>query len=403
MAEKLPWSDEYPFLNFKFNTEQMPLQYWALLGECSSKIQHVSGTPLRKDVADELNRVFLAKGVHATTAIEGNTLSEEQVKQIVAKEIELPPTQDYLRHEVENIVDAYNFLVSQLTSGVPFHLTPSDFKELNKLVLKGLELEEGVVPGEFRSGRVGVSDYLAPPPEFLEQMVEHGCEWLNKDIWAKEVAGPFVIPILRAVLSHLYIAWMHPFGDGNGRTARLVEFDLLIRAGVPVPCAHLLSDHYNRTRNNYYKALSRARQNPAHFVCYAIEGLRDLLAEQIETIRSQQVEVVWENYVYAIFKKDEDSRTTQRRREVALALGTTTQPVPQDLIRTLTPKLALKYYGLTSRTLARDIHALRELELITSSQRGLAPNLQLVRAFMPLTGKALAKTGVESGSPSEKK
>ena len=45
--------------------------------------------------------------------------------------------------------------------------------------------------------------------------------------------------ILKATLAHLYIAWIHPFGDGNGRTARLVEFMLLSRAGVPSPSAHL--------------------------------------------------------------------------------------------------------------------------------------------------------------------
>src|SRR5207247_2592567 len=102
--------------------------------------------------------------------------------------------------------------------------------------------------------------------------------------------------ILRAIMAHLYIAWVHPFGDGNGRTARVVELDILLRAGVPLVCAHLLSDHYNRTRAHYYRALSMARQHPHYFVEYAISGLRDSLVQQITTIRNLQMQVMWTNY-----------------------------------------------------------------------------------------------------------
>lgn len=54
--------------------------------------------------------------------------------------------------------------------------------------------------------------------------------------------------IFKAVVAHLYLAWIHPVGDGNGRTARLVEFQILLSSGVPSPAAHLLSNHYNQTR-----------------------------------------------------------------------------------------------------------------------------------------------------------
>ncbi len=69
----------------------------------------------------------------------------------------------------------------------------------------------------------------------------------------------FAVTVAKAVLAHLYIAWIHPFADGNGRTARLVEFQILAQSGlIPLPAANLLRDHYNKTRDRYYAEL-RAR------------------------------------------------------------------------------------------------------------------------------------------------
>ena len=298
-----PWLTTHPFLTFVFDARPMPASTWALLGECASKIEHVSGTPLNAKVADELRSIFLAKGIHGTTAIEGNTLSVEQVARRVQGELPLPPSQEYLGREIDNVVKAHNIVVQQLIAGVAFHVEPDDLKKLNKSVLDGLGAGQDVVPGEYRTHSVVVSDYRAPSAEFVPQLVREGCDWLNHQVWTEAVGSRFVIPILRAVLSHLYIAWIHPFADGNGRTARLIEFDLLVRAGVPIVCAHLLSDHYNRTRTAYYKALSAARQSPIHFVSYAVQGLLDMLREQLSLIRAQQTEVTWVNYVHTTFQK----------------------------------------------------------------------------------------------------
>jgi Fic family protein len=59
--------------------------------------------------------------------------------------------------------------------------------------------------------------------------------------------------LMKAILTHLYIAWIHPFGDGNGRTARLAELQILLAAGMPMPASHLLSNHYNTTRTDLYR------------------------------------------------------------------------------------------------------------------------------------------------------
>lgn len=77
-----------------------------LLGEARSKCDHIRWVPLKPDVAKKLHEVYLAKGAQATTAIEGNTLSENEVLERVRGELQLPPSKEYLGREVDNVIAA---------------------------------------------------------------------------------------------------------------------------------------------------------------------------------------------------------------------------------------------------------------------------------------------------------
>jgi len=390
-TDDMPWVEKHPFISFPTEPSRDLIRpMWALLGECSSKIEHVSGTPLDQPTAARLLSVFVAKGVHATTAIEGNTLSEEQVlKRVDQQELNLPPSQQYLQQEIDNLLAACNSIPTKIVEGrQQFRLVPDDLREFNRTILGGLDLPDGVVPGEYRQYVVVVGDYRAPDAMHVNEMVSRMCRWLNEGQFAAEFGPKFVSPILRAIMAHLYIAWIHPFGDGNGRTARVVELDILLRAGVPLVCAHLLSDHYNRTRTNYYRALSAARQHPHHFVEYAILGLRDALVAQISMIRNLQVQTMWTNYVHSIFHTvDDHSGQARRRREVALCLAKQEKPVLAEQITQLSPKLAVMYSQRTARTLQRDLVALRRHNLVVHAPDGIRANLELVHAFRPFAGK----------------
>ena len=133
----------------------------------------------------------------------------------------------------------------------------------------------------------------------------------------------FVFAIIKAVLAHLYIAWIHPFGDGNGRTARLIEFIILISSGVPATAAHLLSNHYNQTRPRYYRELKNASESKGDiipFLTYAVQGLLDGLREQVEAIQGQQWKVVWRDFVYRTIKGRSEP-VKQRKQRLVFALS----------------------------------------------------------------------------------
>lgn len=108
--------------------------------------------------------------------------------------------------------------------------------------------------------------------------------------------------LIGAILAHLYLAWIHPFSDGNGRTARLVEFQLLLQAGFPAPTCHLLADYYKKTRQRYYQALNETSRDPNFpvwkFVSYALRGFAEELRDQMIFINDQTLTTAWSNFVH---------------------------------------------------------------------------------------------------------
>ncbi len=165
---------------------------------------------------------------------------------------------------------------------------------------------------------------------------------------------------------------------------------ILAREGVPSPCAHLLSDHYNLTRSEYYRQFdhsSRAnsgRGDPMGFLYYSIEGLVDGLRNQNQIVEEMQLRLAWEHYVYSRFKLLPQSLAMRRRREVALALSQSSKPVLKKNITDLTPNIARLYTSKTTKTLSRDLNWLTEKDFLERQKRGYYAKVEKMYAFSPI-------------------
>jgi fido (protein-threonine AMPylation protein) len=108
-------------------------------------------------------------------------------------------------------------------------------------------------------------------------LVDRLCEGVNgPDFATTKPRMELVYAIIKAMLAHVYLAWLHPFGDRNGRTARLVEFYLLMSTDMPSPAAHLLSNHYYQTKEEYCRQLDDASKSGGDlkpFLSYVVTGL----------------------------------------------------------------------------------------------------------------------------------
>ncbi len=386
----------HPWIDFEHHLERATPSFWSLLGEAVARVDQIAQAVLPPTVAKDLHTIFLIKGARATTAIEGNTLSEEQIKAILEEDLHLPKSQEYLQREVKNVLIAFEKIFEDIVAGNPPILTPQWISEANRRLLSGLEehLEEGVVPGEIPTFSVGVFRYRGAPRGDCAFLIGKLCKWLEKDKWSLDLndqhSNRIASAILRAIFVHLYLAWIHAFGDGNGRTARLAELMILACEGVPSPCAHLLSDHYNLTRSEYYRQLDRSskansgRGDPMGFLYYSIEGLVDGLRNQNKTVEEMQLRLAWEHYVYSRFKLLPQSLAMRRRREVALALSQSSRPVLKKNITDLTPNIARLYASKTTKTLSRDLNWLTVKDFLGRQKRGYYAKVEKMYAFRPI-------------------
>jgi len=381
----------HPWISFGLDLKNAPFTLWLLLGAAESKCKHLAGIPLRPEKQEELNRVSLEKGVHATTAIEGNTLSEDDVAKISkGTHTGIPKSQDYQRQEVQNMLDAYNAVLDAIKDGRGCGVSFEALQEDNAGILKGQNLKDGIVAGEMRTHAVVVNRYRGAPAEDCAYLVRKLFQWLDED-WGLKEEHPLVEGILKAIMAHLYVAWIHPFGDGNGRSARLLEFRLLMNAGVPLNAAHLLTSYYNKTRSLYYdtlEATSRTIQkkegNPIAFVLYALQGFVDALDDQIKNILQEQLDVTWENYIHKTVFGGKMTPALRRRRDLLLEISTFKEPVfYNELKRRLSDGLLKLYQDKTPRALMRDLNDLEKRQLIRRMPGYIAAKDRM-RAFLPL-------------------
>jgi Fic family protein len=345
------------------------------------------GTPIRPDYRQKLLMVALARGAQATTAIEGNTLSESEVDAVQAGK-SLPASKEYLEKEVRNVLTAFNAILDELIRKKSENLiSPDLIRRFHRMVGDGLGDAFAADPGLFRKKNVTVGNYRPPSFEEVPALVESLCEWLDREFHFRTTQS-FEEAMVEAIVAHLYIEWIHPFADGNGRTGRLLEFYILMRAGVPNVASHLLSNYYNATREEYYRRIEEATaaNDLSAFIAYAARGLRDGLKEVFEKIQEGLFRVAWENYIHdrvgTLRENGKSDATIRRLRILALAMPLDAVASPGQ-VPSLSAKVAAEYARKSRPTLARDLAALVELGLVLRSEKGYRGNMDSLRSLAP--------------------
>jgi Fic family protein len=364
MSVPLP---DYPQLQFR--------KCWRLtestainLGKCESLVGILAGFPVPPAVQSELRSVAFSRGAQATTAIEGNTLTDDELRQMLEGS-PLPKSREYQGKEVANAIEAMMQIWDEVVvKGQASLITPQKLCKWNKTIGKGLGPLYNGAPGKLRTDRRHVGKYLAPPPEHVEELVEGLCDWLKAEFGFGTRPVSVAAAIQQAIAGHVFFEWIHPFADGNGRTGRLLEFYVLLRAGFPDITAHVLANHYNETRTEYTAHFDNARRkrDVSNFMDYAIQGLADGLQKVADRVQVASRRTVWAHHVYAVFADYFDYRKRsvfKRRRALALAMPVDRDFAPVELVRT-SDELAAQYMKHDPRALAADYQVLQDLKLV---------------------------------------
>lgn len=356
------------------------------LGECHALVETLRYLPLSNELRQKLLRVSLIKGAMATTAIEGNTLTEEEALAIINNKSKIPPSRKYQETEIKNVIDALNAIFEDV--GRRNIVAPVSRKLLctfNRLIGKDLGDYYDGIPGKVRQTFVSVGSYHAPDYKYLDETIDRFTDWLQREFHFSQKEKPdFADSIIEAIVAHVYIAWIHPFCDGNGRTARLTEFYILLRAGFPNICSHILSNFYNSTRSRYYQEIINATRTRdlSQFIAYAVEGLRDGLDEVMASVTNHQLFNAWN--MLSLKTIEELQKVSAERKERLRTIAKMITLTGKYTIREIVAQLYTQNgQPIDERSTARDLKMLMDAGLLEKEEDKYQANIKPLVELLP--------------------
>lgn len=224
----------------------------AKITECATRFS------IREDVDLKLRKVHRIQTIQGSLAIEGNTLSAEQITAILDGKHIVAPIKEI--QEVRNAIRAYD----RFLDWNPYSV--DDLLDAHRTLTEGLIDQSGM----FRTGGVGVVAeteviHVAPPPNLVPRLIKELLDWLEQ---TEEH------PLIASSVFHYEFEFIHPFADGNGRTGRLWQTLLLSRWNSRF--AHLpVENMVYQKQFEYYDAIneSSCKSDCAPFIEFMLEAI----------------------------------------------------------------------------------------------------------------------------------
>lgn len=245
--------------------------------------QAVTSLPLTVPMLDHLRRTARLLSTHFSTQIEGNKLSPSQVEDVLAGGGRFPG-RERDEAEVRQYYQAQEFVLQQYNTNDA--LTEKKIRTIHGLVMYGREKPTPYRDGQnvIRDGRTGDMVYLPPEAKDVSPLMKELTVWMTDQLQRNELPIPVI-----AGLAHYQFATIHPYYDGNGRTARLLTTLLLHRGGYGLHGIYSLEEYYAQHLQGYYDALSvgvshnyyfgRADADITPFLAYFCAGMADSFAK----------------------------------------------------------------------------------------------------------------------------
>ncbi|EGT46606.1 CBN-FIC-1 protein [Caenorhabditis brenneri] len=231
--------------------------------------------------------------VYHTVAIEGNTLSLGQTRAILESGMVIPGKSIREHNEVIGMDAALRFLNCSLLSKEHDSISIEDILEMHRRVLGNADPVEA---GRVRTTQVYVGRFTPVPPEYVMDQLSDMVDWLNDE------STLAMDPIERAAIAHYKLVLVHPFTDGNGRTARLLLNLIMMRSGFPPVILPV------ETRAEYYATLHVANLGDLRpFVRYVAKHSEASIQRYIGAMKTSSDNII----------NEEDTELTAEESEVS--------------------------------------------------------------------------------------
>ncbi len=326
----------------------------------------VNDLPILPELSSSLEQELIRKSIFGTAAIEGNPLTEEKVGEIIS-ESERTANRRNPEIEITNLKKAYDFIKSITGTEQRFELEEDLIRDAHTLITINAEYELNN-PGQYRNHKVQVGNRMHggihTPPKCLEDvqnLMKEYVKWMNSDEML-EFAAP-----IRAAFAHYYLGLIHPFGDGNGRTARLIEALILQASGIKyVPV--MLSNYYYRNIDDYFQAFSNSIRSKDHDVTPFVEFVLDGCIESLREIKDRITYFIRKLLLRDYYLHLKQNRhLTQRQHDLLLILLDYGKPFSLSDLFGL-PQFSILYRTVSDRTARRDLAKLKDMELLINDQ-----------------------------------
>ena len=244
--------------------------------------QLVSMLPVSVQLLTSLRESARLTSTHYSTRIEGNRLTEEEVA-VVAKGGTFP-NRKRDEAEVKNYFIALDY-VDGLIEKTPSQMTVEMVRRIHGCAMGGKASSTPYRDGQNVIRESGSGNIIYLPPEWKEvpQLMSELVEWVNLQLSENELPAPVI-----AGIAHYQFATIHPYYDGNGRTARLLTNLILHLSGYGLKGIYSLEEYYARNLQGYYAAIrvgeshnyhmGRAESDISHWVEYFCQGMADSFA-----------------------------------------------------------------------------------------------------------------------------
>ncbi|HUM79566.1 MAG TPA: Fic family protein [Candidatus Saccharicenans sp.] len=307
-----------------------------------------------------LRREALLRSAHSSTAIEGNPLTLEQVSELAAGRDIMVRRKD--KKEVLNYLEALE-KIPEFAERKPFKLT--DLLELHKLVTKET-LENPADEGSLRNQQVAVVNratgqiiFMPPPTDQVATLVEEYLEWFNSEE-ANEID-----PVLEAGLAHYELVRIHPFVDGNGRTARVMASIVLFKRAFDIKRFFALDDYYDQDRRAYYTALKTVDQDRLDLTGW-LEYFTEGVAVSLKAVEDKVIGL------------SQDIKFLKQRGQIALTERQ--MKIVERIIErgSITNREVRQITGLSDEGVRKEINKLIELKVIAPEGKGRSLHYVLI-------------------------
>lgn len=251
----------------------------------------VNSLPITPKILASLRESAKLITTHYSTMIEGNKLNEKEITKVISRKKIKPKQRD--EKEVLGYYAALEH-VHQIADKNPL-LNEKIIQTIHAIVMSSGNSK--AKPTKYRDGQNVIRDssngaivYMPPEAKDVSALMLQMTNWINKELAKRDLP----LPIIAAIV-HYQFATIHPYYDGNGRTARLLTTLILHLSGYGLKGIYCLEEYYAKDLGSYYQALSignhhnyymgRAKSDITSFIEYFCTGM----AKAFESVRNNIV------------------------------------------------------------------------------------------------------------------